>query len=128
MAAHTPHHNEGAHHAEHTPMFADGPLEHHEQHGSIFQRIILPFIWLFLLTAAEFFIALVIKTPQNKPVIDVVFIVMTLVKAFFIVAYFMHLKFEFKGLKLSIVLPLMFVVYLIILLIIEAGSLKALLN
>jgi cytochrome c oxidase subunit 4 len=113
MAGHSSHQDHGQ------QVFADGPLEHHETHGTVFQRIILPFIWLLLLTAAEFFIALVIKTPENKVVVDIVFIVMTIVKAFFIVSYFMHLKFERIGLKWSILFPLLFIVYLLVLMVLE---------
>ncbi|MBX3102017.1 MAG: cytochrome C oxidase subunit IV family protein [Bacteroidetes bacterium] len=115
MAGHSSHHD----HGHGTKVFADGPLEHHETHGTIFQRIILPFIWLLLITAAEFFIALVIKNEDNKTAVDITFVVMTLVKAFFIVSYFMHLKFEFKGLKWSIVFPLLFIVYLLVLMVLE---------
>ena len=91
----------------------------HQEHGSIFSRIIAPFLWLFFITALEFIIALYIKTDETKLIWSTVFVLMTLVKAFFIVAYFMHLKFEKVGLKWSIVAPMVFVLYLILLLVLE---------
>lgn len=95
-------------------------IHEHEDHGSVFKRIILPFIWLILLTGLEFLIALSVKkTADIKAIIDITFIVLTLVKAFFIVSYFMHLKWELKGLRWSIVAPMMFIVYLLVLMVLE---------
>jgi cytochrome c oxidase subunit IV len=47
---------------------------------------------------------------------------MTLVKAFYIVGEFMHLKGEVKTLIWSIVLPLVFVIWLIIALLLEGDA------
>ena len=41
----------------------------------------------------------------------VVFIALTIVKAYYIVSEFMHLGHEKKSLKMSIVLPMLFVVF-----------------
>jgi len=50
-----------------------------------------------------------------------IFLILTLVKAYYIVWYFMHLGDEKKSLKYSIVLPLLILVpYLAVLLLIEA--------
>ncbi len=57
---------------------------------------------------------------------NVIFIVLGVVKAAFIVYSFMHLTFEQKGLKMSIVLPMIFVVYLIAFLLTEADYLNSL--
>lgn len=51
---------------------------------------------------------------------NAIFIIMGLVKAAFIVYVFMHLTYEKKTLKMSIVLPMLFVVYLILFLVREA--------
>jgi cytochrome c oxidase subunit IV len=51
-----------------------------------------------------------------------IFVLMTLVKAFYIVGEFMHLKGEVKTLIWSIVLPLVFVIWLIIALLLEGDS------
>ena len=49
-----------------------------------------------------------------------VFIILGVVKAFFIVSIFMHMKFERKFLTWMIVLPMILVVYLITLMVTEA--------
>ena len=54
---------------------------------------------------------------------NIVFIVLGVVKAAFIVYSFMHLTFEQKGLKKAIVLPMIFVLYLIAFLLTEANYL-----
>jgi cytochrome c oxidase subunit IV len=45
-----------------------------------------------------------------------IYIVLTLAKAFYIVAYFMHLKFEKIGLMYSIIVPTLFIIGLILVL------------
>ena len=50
------------------------------------------------------------------------FIALTLLKAFYIVSEFMHLKYEVKALIWSILLPTIFVIWLIIALLAEGGS------
>jgi len=47
------------------------------------------------------------------------FIVLGVVKAYFIVGVFMHMKFEKKALMYSIIVPMVFVVFFIALMIIE---------
>lgn len=80
---------------------------------------------LGLVTAAEFVIAFTLGAGTFKTSI---FIVLTIVKAFYIVAEFMHLGHEKKSLKLSILLPLMFVVFLIFILIYQGAAIFELLN
>jgi caa(3)-type oxidase subunit IV len=96
------------------------PVEHEnpDSHGSVFQRIMVPFIILFALTALEFLIAFTMKT---GPLRVTIFVLLTLVKAFYIVSFFMHLKFERTFLRWTIVLPMLFVVYLIVLIFLEGG-------
>jgi len=65
---------------------------------------------LFAITAVEFVIALAIpETFMAKPIKNVIYVTLTLLKAFYIVAYFMHLKFERINLIYSILLPTIFV-------------------
>jgi len=87
-------------------------------HGSIFKRIWVPFFILLGITALEFLIAFTVGK-EYKGFKDLVFILMTLAKAFYIVAYFMHLKFERVTLIYSIVVPTLFVMMLIAILIYE---------
>jgi cytochrome c oxidase subunit 4 len=49
------------------------------------------------------------------------YIALTLVKAFYIVAYFMHLKFEKFALKTGITVSLIFIIYFIVLMLIEGS-------
>ena len=74
------------------------------------------FVVLFLLTAVEFVFAFAMDKGTWRTVI---FLVLTVFKAAGIVAYFMHVKHELKRLAYSILLPLIFIVYLVALIIIE---------
>lgn len=74
---------------------------------------------LFGVTALEFLIAFTMPASMFRVGI---FIILTIVKAFYIVAEFMHLGHEVKFLAYSIVLPMMFVVWLLIALMYEGGS------
>lgn len=82
-------------------------------------------IILAVITGFEFIIAFTVPAGVMK---TVVFIVLTIVKAFYIVAEFMHLGHEKKSLKLSILLPLMFVVFLIFILIYQGSAVYDLLH
>lgn len=67
--------------------------------------------WILLaLTILEVGIAL---TSLSKVVLMYTFIILTIVKAYFIIAYFMHLKHEKKALQYVIILPFMLIGYLI---------------
>ena len=74
---------------------------------------------LGIVTALEFLVAFTLHHGMLKTSI---FVGMTIVKAFYIVGEFMHLRHEVKGLIWSILLPMMFVVWLLIALIYEGGS------
>jgi len=76
--------------------------------------------WILLgVTALEFLIAF---TSDSKPFRIITFVLLTFVKAYFIVANFMHLRHEVKTLIWSVVLPTTFIVWLVIALIYEGGS------
>ena len=71
-------------------------IEHHDDHGSMTKKKIWGVFWVLLgITAIEFFIALVLipRGVLSHPVGNIIYIGLTLLKAFYIVAYFMHLKF-----------------------------------
>lgn len=92
---------------------------HDEAHGAEQRKKIWKVFWILLgLTVAEFVIAFVMGRGAMR---NVTFIVMTLVKAFYIVAEFMHLKHEVKNLILTILIPMLFVCWLILALLIEGG-------
>ena len=74
---------------------------------------------LAAITTIEFIVAFTVPSGMFKLS---VFVVMTIVKAAYIVGEFMHLKHESKTLMWSILLPMLFVVWLIIALRYEAGA------
>jgi len=74
-----------------------------------------------IITALEFLIAFTLPH-EYKWLRIVIFVGMTILKAFYIVAEFMHLRHEVKTLIWTIILPLIFVVWLITVLIYEGGS------
>lgn len=73
---------------------------------------------LGIVTAIEFLFAFTL--PRGILLITI-FVSLTLVKAFYIVSEFMHLKYEVKSLIWSIMLPMILVVWLIVALIYEGG-------
>ncbi|SMO38867.1 cytochrome C oxidase subunit IV family protein [Solitalea koreensis] len=103
---------------------------HHEEHGSMGKGLIWKVFFILLgITVVEFIIALGISNevmPQH--IKNVVYIILTLAKAAYIVAYFMHLKFERVGLILGIILPILFIMYFIVLMMIEGNALLPVLN
>jgi cytochrome c oxidase subunit 4 len=93
--------------------------EHSEEHESMTKKKILNvFFILLVITCVEFFIALYVVPhfPVLHPFINPAYIILTLLKAFFIVAYFMHLKFERVGLIAALIVPILFIVGLILVL------------
>lgn len=95
------------------------PTEHAEDHeGMTRKRIWNVFYILLAITAVEFFIALYLVPHQiiTYHSANPVYIVLTLAKAFFIVGYFMHLKFERVGLVFAIIVPTLFIIGLILVL------------
>jgi cytochrome c oxidase subunit 4 len=80
---------------------------------------------LLLITVIEFIIALVILPKGYMPHMagNIVYIALTLLKAFYIVAYFMHLKYEKLGLQLALTVSFVFILYFITLMLIEGGYL-----
>ncbi|WP_373512385.1 cytochrome C oxidase subunit IV family protein [Persicitalea sp.] len=77
------------------------------------------FIILSVITAFEFLIAFTMHASTLKVAI---FVGLTIVKAFYIVGEFMHLKHEVKSLIWSILIPVIFVVWLLLALMLEGGS------
>lgn len=91
----------------------------HEQneHGDATTRTIWKTFWILLcVTIVEVSLAfLYLETDfPNRIILNSIFIGLTIVKAFFIVAEFMHLRHEIKNLILTILIPLMLFVWFII--------------
>ena len=88
--------------------------------GAEQRKAIWKTFWILLiLTALEFLIAFTVPHGVLKITI---FIVMTIVKAFYIVGEFMHLKHEAKSLIWSILVPIIFVARLILALLLEGQA------
>ena len=73
---------------------------------------------LGIVTAIEFVLA---YTMPRGYLLYAVFVGLTIVKAYYIVSEFMHLKYEVKSLIWSILLPTIFVIWLIVALLAEGG-------
>jgi cytochrome c oxidase subunit 4 len=96
---------------------------HGEHEGMTKKKIWKVFGILLLITVIEFIIALW-AIPHNhitQHVGNFIYIGLTLIKAFYIVAYFMHLKFEKLGLQLALTVSFIFIIYFIALMLIEGG-------
>ena len=101
---------------ETTHVHADS-AGHGEHEGMTKKRIMKVLYILLLITGVEFFIALVVAPHfQGAHWINPIYIVLTLFKAFYIVAYFMHLKFEKMDMALAIIVPILFIIGLILVL------------
>lgn len=59
---------------------------------------------------------------SNKFILNSLLVLFSLVKAFFIIAEFMHLKYEKRALIISLSLPLIFILWLIIAFMWESSS------
>lgn len=92
---------------------------HDEEHGKKSRKKIWLVFWILLaITVAEFAVAFMVGRGTFR---NVTFIVMTLVKAFYIVAEFMHLKHEVKSLIMTVLIPLTFVAWMVLALMLEGG-------
>lgn len=98
--------------------------EGHDEHGGLTKgKIWKVFGILLLITVIEFIIALWVLPNHymSHTVGNFAYIALTLVKAFYIVAYFMHLKYEKLGLQLSLTVTFIFILYFLVLMLIEGG-------
>lgn len=83
-------------------------------------RHIWKVFWILLgVTAAEFIIAFTVNAGTLK---TTTFILLTIVKAAYIVGEFMHLKYEVKVLYWSILIPLVFIIWMLVAFLYEGFS------
>jgi caa(3)-type oxidase subunit IV len=93
--------------------------EHHDPKNV---SVIWKTFWILLIvTMVEVGIAF---TAIPRDILIITFIVLTIVKAYYIVAYFMHLKHEKKSLQYSILLPFFLIVFLIVMALAEGNYLN----
>lgn len=105
-----------AHHAPEHEYTADG----HAGHGKANVKPILKALaWIVGITAFEFLLAFTMDASTFR---NSIFIVLTIFKAFFIVAEFMHLRHETKGLIWSILVPMALLIWLLVALITEGSA------
>src|ERR1700680_463994 len=97
--------------SETTHVPAEGG-EHGEHETMTRAKIWKVFFILLGITCVEFFIALYLA-PHHliaHNIVNPIYIVLTLFKAFYIVGYFMHLKFEKLDMALAIIIPILFII------------------
>jgi caa(3)-type oxidase subunit IV len=111
--------------SEHHSHTEDGH-EHGDHAGLSKGKIWKVFAILLLITVVEFIIALwaIPNGHMTQKFGNYVYIALTLLKAFYIVAYFMHLKFEKRGLQLALTVSFVFIMYFIVLMLIEGDYLN----
>jgi cytochrome c oxidase subunit IV len=78
-------------------------------------------LYLFIITVFEFAIAFTVPH-EYKYVRILVFVALTIVKAYYIISEFMHLGHEKGALKMSILLPMLFVAFLLFILLFQAEA------
>ena len=99
----------------------------HEQHHGNTKEIWRTFWILLILTLVELVLGywmIGIESPGQRLAIKVTIIILMLAKAFYIVAYFMHLKAEVKNLVMTIIIPLIFLVWGIVAFLYEGNSFR----
>ena len=74
---------------------------------------------LLILTGLEFLVAFTVDADHYKWTKIGIFVIMTIIKAYYIVGIFMHLGAETKTFIWSVVLPVLFVLWLIVALLME---------
>jgi len=105
----------------------DHSAAHHNHDSAAIPKANTAAIWrtfwiLLVATTIEFVVAFLMINPEMKLLRISIFLGLTIVKAFYIVGEFMHLKHEVKSLIWSVLIPTIFVVWLVIALMFEGGS------
>jgi len=81
------------------------------------KKILVTTAILGVVTAIEFALAFGMS---RGPLLVSIFVILTLVKSFYIIGEFMHLKYETKSLIMCIVSPVLFILWLIAAMLIES--------
>ena len=79
-------------------------------------------LYLFAITVVEFIFAF---TMQAGDLRTTFFVLLTILKAYYIVYEFMHLGHEAKGLRWSVIFPMVLVLWLLVALLNEGGYIHA---
>jgi cytochrome c oxidase subunit IV len=106
--------------AHHAAPEHDYNAEGHAVHGKANVRpILIALAWIVGITALEFLLAFLLPASTFR---NSIFIILTIFKAFFIVAEFMHLRHETKALIWTILVPMALLVWLLVALIAEGSA------
>ena len=107
-----------------------GAAEHAEEHSFDKKAIWRTFWILLVITIVELMLAILHYTVHFPPkyVLNGVFAILTLAKAFYIVAEFMHLRHEIKNMIMTIAVPALLFVWFIIAFLWDGDSYKNLRN
>ncbi len=84
--------------------------EYQSQVSSVWRVTVI----LAIVTIVEVAGALLYPHSMPRIVLNLFFIIMSLIKAFYIVAVFMHMKYERRAMQLTVLLPTIFLVWAII--------------
>lgn len=108
-------------------------IEHGEHAGGGTKEIVRVTVILTVLTIIElllgfWMIGIPLESEGLRLAIKGVIVILMLAKAFYIVAYFMHLKHEVKNMIMTIVVPLALFVWFIIAFLYDGNSFKNLRN
>src|ERR1700761_6927336 len=97
-----------------------------DAHGHNFDMVKV--IWrtcaiLSVITILEILVAVTLTSSgMPKIVLNLFYVVMSCIKAFYIVGTFMHLKFEIKHLIITVLIPITFLIYALVMLLGEGLS------
>jgi cytochrome c oxidase subunit 4 len=121
MAEHAAHAQGGHEEESHDFEIHEVGVIHVESSKSQIWRV---FFIMLGITVIEFLIALTpgVRQKLGHDTTVIIFLGLTVLKAFYIVGYFMHLKMEKVNMVYSVLLPIMFIMYLIALLMIEGSG------
>ncbi len=103
--------------SSHDHSAADG---HHETVGPKARKRLWMVFWILLgITVFEVAIAF---SPVNKEILRWTFISLTIVKAYYIVFFFMHLKYEIKNLQYALIGPFVILIGYFIFMMMTEGN------
>ncbi|MFZ9943551.1 MAG: cytochrome C oxidase subunit IV family protein [Bacteroidia bacterium] len=118
--SHNEHHKDEKKHGYYTGDIHNQFIEEHHDPKNV--SVIWRTFWILLgVTIFEVAIAF---APIPKDVLLIIFLVLTIVKAYYIIAFFMHLKHEKLSFKYSILLPFFLILYFIVMAIAEGNYLN----
>lgn len=103
-----------------------GIMSHHTDINSAESKAQVKKIWkifwiLLVITLVEVFIGMQLSHSISKALVAFIFLALTLLKAGYIVAVFMHLGDEFKGFIVTVLVPLVLFVWFIIAFLADGG-------